>query len=144
MNIKRHLRFQKKQAAKKAQQKIEKLAAAFLQETGLPPSKARLCQSTGVSEAGTPTVYYWFEELTERANIADSHPDVQFLFDVLFAFNEARKNDKLTEVIPEFSQMVDEFMQKYEQETNHVFNSPIPAQEQNHAAEEEGGRGQAD
>lgn len=117
MNIKRHL----KKAKSRFNSKLEILAAAFLKETGLSASEARLCQETR-----DKTLYIWFESLEKRANIADAHPDIKTMFDLLFTYNEACKAFT-TEQTAEYQSMVSDFMNKYKDLPNETAEGERPA-----------------
>ena len=118
-NLDRHLKAFKKRATEQATKKLEILAAAFLKETGLKPSQARLCQATGLKN-GQPVVELWFEHLPDRANLSDTHDDVKYMFDLLFSINEFFKDKTLATLtddhkieITGWLEMVSDLMQKY-------------------------------
>ena len=118
-NLNRNLKAFKKRAAETSAKKMEMLAAAFLKETGLQPSQARFCQATAM-EQGKPIMQMWFEPLPERANIADAHPDVQFMADLLFSIHEFSRDKPVASWTPEqqeevqgWLEMVADHVKKY-------------------------------
>lgn len=128
MNLNRHFKHAKKLAQHVAQAKMEKLAAAFLKETGLKASEARLCQTTEMGPHGQAIMSFWFDRTDSIADFKNAHPDIKFCFDLLFGFNECAKRGPLTQQdLAAFTEMVSDLMAKYE--GHHDAASPLPDQE---------------
>jgi hypothetical protein len=105
-NVKRYQR----NAKKRITTKLEHLAAAFLQQTGIKAEDACLRQTT--SPEGVISV--WFDRKDSVANLAESHADIEHIFSLMWEFHTNFGNFSMAE----FRQSVAEVMAKYEQYFN--------------------------
>ena len=68
---------------------IEKLYAAYLTDTKIPASRATLCHEKTEVEEGKVVDRYWFEHHDDRVQIVDTHPDIQYLFELASEIDRA-------------------------------------------------------
>lgn len=99
-------------------QKMEQMGAAYSKETNLPATHVALVHEVETvkdEEKGTfrQITRYWYENHEERAKIADTHPDIQYLFSLAIDLNKAYTAKDGAAVKAGFEAM-NEFLAKFE------------------------------
>lgn len=76
---------------------VEKMYAAYLKDTKIKASEAVLCHEKEEVSDTKVIDRYWFEHHNERAQIIDTHPDIQLMFsvvqDLVIAYEQYDNNE---------------------------------------------------
>lgn len=97
-------------AKRRLQIKLDNMEAAYRKETDIPANEAKLVYHVYESDEGIKTDF-WFEHHTERAKLAEVHPDIEYLFALTAEITHARKNGGDVE---KGLKLLDEFTDKYQ------------------------------